>query len=77
MGSNFSSHETVGLTGIPAISSTIAFSSTQPLSEAANSNTKKIQVPRNKHENRVLKEANQFEEDDNEDIAYLNFPIIL
>ncbi|KAI1730882.1 frag1/DRAM/Sfk1 family domain-containing protein [Ditylenchus destructor] len=33
-----------------------------------------VKVPRNKQENRILKEG--FEEDDNEDIAYLNFRII-
>jgi hypothetical protein len=37
---------------------------------------KGVKVPRDKHENRALKEAANFEEDDNEDIAYLNFPLI-
>ena len=35
-----------------------------------------VKVPRDKAENRQLKEAGGFQEDDNEDIAYLNFALI-
>uniref|UniRef100_A0A183C897 Transmembrane protein n=1 Tax=Globodera pallida TaxID=36090 RepID=A0A183C897_GLOPA len=33
-------------------------------------------LPASKEEHRAIKEAFNFEEDDNEDIAYLNFPLI-
>jgi hypothetical protein len=35
-----------------------------------------VKTPRDSLENRALKEAANFEEDDNEDIAYLNFRLI-
>nr|CAD2156804.1 unnamed protein product [Meloidogyne enterolobii] len=41
-----------------------------------NNTSKNIKVPKNAKENQEIKEAANFVEDDNEDIAYLNIPLI-
>jgi hypothetical protein len=48
-----------------------------PISTTADDKTpSKVTVPKNNSENRAIKARNNFVDDDNEDIAYLNFKLI-